>query len=955
MAMIDINASIENAVTAESMSALSKKGLCQTHREYEKNYGGVAKSRTQGAAYFRSRVIEDTIVYALLYDFRKKKDVLRYYETRRFEIQASYKMARVVNDAWNRFYIMRYLDAEKRHGTYAPKVNIEIKDRLYHSDASIMFVSGEDRDCVELIKFKCCKSSADDPSARNMQLYCMILAGRKLGFKKVKASFYYLAKEADGSSIGSCKNIFFSQGIISREDEGEKTDKEMEKAFEAVGTGIPFDDMEENSCTYCQTRHVCHYKKAPIPFKEDEEDKEKADTAAVPKKLFPLSSAQQKVVDAVNTFTGIILVNAGAGAGKTATITRAVKELIDKGADPSTIMLVTFTNNACKEMRDRLLTMIGNKALLLNIFTFNSLGNEILIKNWLWKDFKFGENPKLITETERSDIIKEEILEKHPIREWTGPQIKNFENPNSRQKSAIDLMADIYDYIRASELPSTSIQARDVAHITKGVEISAVAVRKIIDLYPSYEKFLEERGLYNYSDQIRMTLKFLEENEDYLEEEYGIRHFFIDEFQDTSEEQIDFVNCFTKTGKIKNLTLVGDDDQAIYGSFRNTSMEYIQNPEKYIDFPGGGFMKINLLDNYRCSANVINVSNIVVAKNKHRTVKTLNATRAAGARVTVKGFYRKKDEYEFIVEIVVKLISDGVTPEKIAIIAYTKAELLEITDLLTKKGIPVMYGAPEPLLENSRIIAIIEFAELIKEPDSTCCAMTAANAVMDGGLLSLSKEEIDEEIRKITGLAHAINEKETLEAKKALFYEFINMVTHEDEAVEYFKGLLDSKEFDEMLDFILKFKKYGGKEEYRRLKSYPGVCAITAHSSKGMEWPYVITTISKFATTSNMYEEEKRRLLFVTMTRAKDHLFVTSQFAAAGSTKEKRVINKFICEVMDANDQPYNIDFDAYDAMIKKQRLAAKATKAPSEKGDAKKSSKTGGRRSAKKTKPEAV
>lgn len=932
----DTLSSEESTDSAESMSALSKKGLCQTSRGFESAYGS-AKDTTQGQAYLRHLVIEGTIVNALLYGFRKKEDVFRYFYTRYPEIKFKNDMQELINRTWDGFYIMRYLNAEKRSGTYAPLVIVEVKDRKYRIKASIMFVSGENRDSVELVKFKIGRSTGGDPFARDLQLYCMLLAGKKLGFKNIKASFYYLAKESDGKTRSSCDRTFFGEGIVTRTYDGEKTDKEMEKFFETVEAGIPFEDMEEDSCTYCQTFHVCHYKKAPKPFEEEDDETEVLTGEVVepaPKKpLFPLSPAQQTIVDMVKTFVGIILVNAGAGSGKTATITRSVQELVDSGVAPETIMMITFTDSACKEMKKRLHDLIADKAELVKIFTFNGLGNEILMKNWEWGPFGFARKPKLISNPERFDIVKEEILDKHPIREWTGQSIKNLDNPmkNSRQRSALDLMSDIFDYIRASGLPSTSIQAYDVDHITKGADISPVAVRKIIDLYPLYDKFLAEKGLYNYSDQLRLTLKFLEAHDGYLEEAYGIRHFFIDEFQDTSEEQIDLVNHFTKTGKLKNLTLVGDDDQAIYGSFRNTSSEYIQSPENYIDFPGGGIIRINLLDNYRCSANVIEASNIVVARNRYRTVKALNATRDAGASVVAKGFYRKAEEYEYIVKTVEELISGGAVPEDIAVITYTKSELLELSDLLSKKNVPVMYAAPEPLLENSRIIAIIEFAKLIEKPDSIKCAVTAANAVMDGGFMDLSKEDMDAEIKKMVGLVHAINEKETLEAKKALFYEFIDMVAHGDEAVEFFKGQLDTKEFDEMLDYLYKFERYGQKEEYRRLKSYPGVCMTTAHSAKGREWKYVIASLSKFRSLGRDYEEEKRRLLFVTMTRAKDFLYVTSQYAVSGSTKNNRVINNFICEVFDALGQSYTIDFDAYEAMQKKLRLAAKAAKTKKE------------------------
>ena len=923
---------VQEAGTEEavSLSDLSEKGCCQRGRNFKAVFGGLS-DKTQGSAYYRNRVLIDTIVNSLLYDRRKKEDYFKYMDTRYPEIGYENEIQYRVNLGWDKFYVDRYIRSEKRKGVYAPPVLVEIKGKKVLVKASIMFVTGQgdDRE-AELVIYKTGKSTSMPTFSRDLQLYAMLLAGRQMGFKKVKASFYHLVKSSDGMARRACDPGFFGgDNVITMEYQDEpdaKTKKRIESLENSLSEGIHCDDMDEDSCTYCPYIQVCRYKEAPKPVEEEEEK-----AGQVPKKTFPLSQAQQAIIDAVMNSNGnIVVVNAGAGSGKTATITRAVAELVNAGGqDPETILMITFTDSACKEMRKRLKELLGAKADGVRICTFNSLGNEILISNW--KFFGFKREPKLISDPERYDLIKREVLDKHPIREWTGQSIKNLDKSsrNSRYKPALELMSEIYDYVRSSGLPCTAIQACDVDHIVGNADISSLAVRKIIDLYPVYDKLLMERGLYNYTDQLRMTLEFLESDPGYLEREYGTRYFFIDEFQDTSAEQIDLVNDFMRSDKITSLTLVGDDDQAIYGSFRNTSMEYIQKPEDYIYCPSGCVVKINLLDNYRCAGNVIDTANRVIQKNKHRTVKLLNATRPAGAPVTAHGFYKKPEEYEYIVHKVKQLVDSGERPEDIAVLTYTKSELLELTSLLTKEGVPVMYAAPEPLIENSRILAVIDFVKLLGNPESIKCAVTAANAVMNGGFMDLDKDEMDLQIMKIMTLAKQINEKETLEEKKALLFAFIDSVTHGDEAVEYFKTQLQLKEFDEIADYIIKFERYGEKEEYRRLKNYPGVCMTTAHSAKGREWKHVFVSLSKFASIrKGNFEEEKRRLLFVSLTRAKDHLYVTSQYAASGSTKENRKTNKFICEVFDALGQNYNIDFDAYDEFIKNQRKAQKTAAA---------------------------
>ena len=124
-----------------SSSELSRKGCCERAREFKKNFGAVNDS-TQGQAYYRNRVLIDTIRYALFYNFRKREDIYKYLETRYPEIGYENEIQYRVNLAWDKFYVMRYLDAEKRKGVRPPDIHVTIEGMKYKSAVDAMFISG---------------------------------------------------------------------------------------------------------------------------------------------------------------------------------------------------------------------------------------------------------------------------------------------------------------------------------------------------------------------------------------------------------------------------------------------------------------------------------------------------------------------------------------------------------------------------------------------------------------------------------------------------------------------------------------------------------------------------------------------------------------------------------------------------------------------------------------------
>ena len=216
----------------------------------------------------------------------------------------------------------------------------------------------------------------------------------------------------------------------------------------------------------------------------------------------------------------------------------------------------------------------------------------------------------------------------------------------------------------------------------------------------------------------------------------------------TSQDQINFLKELIDTPSFQSLMVVGDDFQSIYG-FRNTSPDFIIHLEEYL---GQEVMDINLLENWRSTRQILDFGDDIISKNgKDQVEKELIPMRGDGAPVVVQGAYSKQEEIEFIVRGVKAHIADGVSPESIAVLCFTKNELRDIADALTKEGIPSFFGAPEPVMENSRIVAILSFARLCVDQTSSNSkdALICANALSNGSILDNEMYEIQIRINEV--------------------------------------------------------------------------------------------------------------------------------------------------------------------------------------------------------------
>lgn len=610
------------------------------------------------------------------------------------------------------------------------------------------------------------------------------------------------------------------------------------------------------------------------------------------------TAAQER---AIHQTKGFVRVIAGAGTGKTKTMVGRVVNLLQNGVLPEEILMVTFTKAGAKEFAQRVEYSIGGQVPNLKVCTFNSFFNEIVVNNW--EELGFAKKPKVIDMVEQFSII-DELLTKYPILEWNGPAFMNYSiSKGYGARGALMIAMEVFKAVKIARANNNNVQAA-VAAVVTSQEISGTALSKLIDLYDKYEEHVKSRGLLDFDDQPLLAFQVLRNHPDYIKEHYLYKYIIVDEFQDTSQDQINFLKELIDTPSFQSLMVVGDDFQSIYG-FRNTSPDFIIHLEEYL---GQEVMDINLLENWRSTRQILDFGDDIISKNgKDQVEKELIPMRGDGAPVVVQGAYSKQEEIEFIVRGVKAHIADGVSPESIAVLCFTKNELRDIADALTKEGIPSFFGAPEPVMENSRIVAILSFARLCVDQTSSKDALICANALLNGNILDCKMDEIQGKIDEVTERAASISTMQPNDQRKA-FLDFVEEIRCDDEVIDNFKERLEFKDYDEIIDYCNAFDLYGAGVEYTRLQEYPGVCLVTAHSSKGREWPIVYMSVTKYQKSDQMVRrdvQEMRRLMYVSATRARDELYVTGLFGT-GSAKTGRVMNRFIAEAYGAVEQVYD-------------------------------------------------
>ena len=662
--------------------------------------------------------------------------------------------------------------------------------------------------------------------------------------------------------------------------------------------------------------------------------------------------AQQEAIVSDKKYIRVI---AGAGAGKTQVNSEVIAHKLNAlGAKPEEILAITFSKNGATEIKDRAARTAGHVLPGLTATTFNALENEITLDNW--EKFGFRHRPSVIDDVQDLPMC-DILLRRHPILEWTGSSFKNYTMTSGfGTNGALRIVSDIMHHCSKLLMRKnfSAITYRDMIDDEiippASKELTPAIIDKIISFYPEYEEMKKGNDpefntpVITFDEQISYCMRVLEDDPNYLDDHYDFAYIIVDEAQDTSEDQIEFLNHIINMKKFKSLIVVGDDSQAIYESLMGTSPDYLINLQNFLyewDKETGIKTPIKIHDivmdtNYRSVGSVIEMANRVIDKNTNKFDKQLVAFREYGEKPTVEGFYRKEDQkptktqlkskkpftlqegqYDKMARDIKSLIDSDPTINlnDIAVLAYSKNELLAVADKLTELGIPSKFGAPEKLVDNNRVQAVLKFAHLVyKDPDSfSDDTLVVANALADGDLIEADVDTLIEKLTEINEYIKMIRESHELK-KKELFIKMLRMIAHGDEAVLNFEEKFKDMDFEEIIKYCDDFEIYGDNMQYKRSQLGEGVMLITAHSSKGLEWKYVFGSITGFhklgkKSISRRKQEELRRLLFVLITRARDVLKVYGLYAVTGNAKDGYVYNMFLKECFDALDKTFAPNF----------------------------------------------
>lgn len=756
----------------------------------------------------------------------------------------------------------------------------------------------------------------------------------------VSCNYYFMQKTTDKDGIFDAEYFGHGNPVVGIQEThyvGETDHTGLDKLYEQyVNTAqtVGF-DCDKNNCVYCDYKGYCNFTRANV--KQDRKEVKAT-------KLGSPSPAQQAIIDIAwegpdnkDAKYPYIKVNAGAGSGKTFTMVYLVIDLLKKGYSIHDIFVTSFTNAGVNEIRERISSVAKSegfhiKPADIECYTFDSFYYQNIASHY--RELGFPAMPKLL----KADIQKqyvEDLVNEYNVPDVDYGRMDFNQETGTTHPWIVNAVSRAFNVIQTYRIdPKGGDGAVDVlmeklseSKLTKGM--AKISVAAILKLYEYFEARLKEKNLITYSHLPGLMEELYRIMPDlYARRRY--KYIIVDEFQDSNEYQVETIRRMSQASTFEKMIVVGDDAQAIYG-FRDTTPEYIIHFDQYIGHP---VKDMFLLENRRSTPEILDVANQAIDLNKEKIDKSLIAVRPSGKPVFLQGFYAKKDEREYIVNEVERLIDSGqYRPEDICIIDRKRSGIAAVGTMLTERGIPWIPKVGQNLLTNSKVKAALGLCDAFYDPDVTVHYFDYVIAKHNGGMEDLEEGQVEREMEELHQLFSKIDTYE-FDEQRRIFHKLLEDLkeVEEDELYDYFIELLyDNEDLPSELEYSRIFKKYGDAMEKKLDQSYGGVTLVTAHSSKGLEWPVVFNTVTNYdsptlhrnSTTSQKALEETRRLIFVSSTRARNLLYLTGVYVAYGSEKDGYTYNQFVRELYEIKGMPY----DPVDHVKEAERAAKRNRK----------------------------
>ncbi len=629
-----------------------------------------------------------------------------------------------------------------------------------------------------------------------------------------------------------------------------------------------------------------------------------------------LENLNERQKEAVLCTEGPLLILAGAGSGKTTVMTHRIAYIVEeKKVFPSSILAVTFTNNAANEMKERIKKLIGDDADGMWVGTFHSLSLRMLRRD-----------PELVG-YQKNFVIYDEDDKKKLLT-----QLAEKAGIDSKYTSASALKGKI------SELKNKLISPQEYAKLAE----TDFREKKIAQVYTDYTNALKENNALDFDDIILKGLELLVNHEEVLDYyRRKFRYVMVDEYQDTNEPQFQFVKLLSSYHR--NICVVGDDDQSIYG-WRGADITNILNFEKVF----ANAKVIKLEQNYRSTEYIIKAANYVIKHNTKRKDKTLFTELGKGDPIIMCNTNDERGEAEFVCRQIKNLVDSGkYSYNDIAVMYRTNSQSRAFEEVFVKYGFRYNMVGSLRFYERKEIKDIISYLRFIVNDRDEQSLMRIINVPPRGiGEKTVEKlNQIAEESEtSFFGAMLDSSEYDSIPPKMSerltdfcsIFLELsamegisspvdiINALLEKTGYMNWLKESTDKQKEDRLQnisEFVAAAAQYtndnkdnatlSGFLENMALSSdtddlgKQGVCLMTIHAAKGCEYPVVFLTgleqgLFPLAHSSESEEgkEEERRLFYVGITRARKLLYITwANSRWKFNDRENTVKSEFIQEV----------------------------------------------------------
>ena len=616
---------------------------------------------------------------------------------------------------------------------------------------------------------------------------------------------------------------------------------------------------------------------------------------------------------------------AGAGSGKTRVLTHRIAYLLDeKDVSPYNILAITFTNKAAKEMKARVEHLVGEEAQVIWMSTFHSMCVRILRRDA--DRIGIERNFTIIDPTDQKSVIKDVL------------KSENIDSKRFEPRMFIGAISNLKNELKTPE--DAQKEANDFHS------------QMVATVYKGYQRQLSRNEALDFDDLIMTTINLFErvpETLEYYQNKFQYIH--VDEYQDTNKAQYTLVKLLAN--KFKNLCVVGDSDQSIYG-WRGADIQNILSFEE--DYPEA--KTIFLEQNYRSTKNILNAANEVIKHNSERKPKGLWTANSGGDKIQYYEAMTERDEAEYVVKEIMKHQRSGKKYSEMAILYRTNAQSRVLEETFMKSNIPYTMVGGQKFYDRKEIKDLLSYLRVIANSNDDISLQRIINVPKRGiGPSSVEKIQtyaLQNNISMFDALAEVdfigLSKKVTQECIS--FYEMIQNLIKEQEFLEISEivdEVLQKSGYRDMLDREQSIESRSRLENLDEFMSVPkdyeentpleeqslinfltdlslvadideadtqnGVTLMTMHSAKGLEFPIVFIMgmeeslfphIRAIKSEDDHEMEEERRICYVAITRAEELLYITNAttrmlFGRSQSNMPSRFLKEIPEDLLDSH------------------------------------------------------